>query len=431
MMDLQENAFLESLKKVYLENKTTSPLQKIKDKAWDRFSLLKLPSKKSEVFRYVPLRKLFDKNYETKKQVVIPSELFKEATLKECEQSLIVLVNGKFSKELSNTDLLPSNVAVLSLKDAWITYSAFLNNHFSKTIKEETDPFATLNAVFQDEGVFIYLPQGTVLEKPIQILHLIDSSEKPIIAHPRLQVFAGASSKGEFIASQKVLSGNDHFINYVADFAVEEEAFITYTQVMKEEVATLFQTDATRAVLKKNSSFSAFAVTNGSKTLRTDYKMVLAGENAESSLNSLWILDENNEFHTHVLMDHQAPLCRSRQLFKGVLNDFSRSSFEGKILVRRPAQKTDAFQLNSNLLLSDHVNAYSKPNLEIFADDVKASHGATFGQLNREQLFCLKSRGILEADAKKLLVAGFCKEILDLITLPSLKKRLAERAYQN
>lgn len=427
MMDTQENAFLETLSRLYTEGKSSNPLQKIKDKAWDHFSLLKLPSKKSEAFRYVPLRRLFERSYEIKKETAVLPKNFLDAGLPECHDSLIVLLNGKYSKELSNVQGLPSRIVVSSLKEAAGSYSSFLTNHFAKTIKEEKDPFAALNAAFQDEGVFIYLPPKTVLEKPIQVLHLIDSFEKPLLTNPRLQVFAGASSKLNLIASQKVLSGSHHFINYAADFAIEEDAILNYTQLIEHETSDLFQTDATRAFLKKNSSFTVFAVTNGSKMIRTDYKMVLAGENAEACLNGLWMLEDSDEFHTHVLIDHQAPFCRSRQLFKGVLNDFSRSSFEGKILVQRPAQKTDAFQLNSNLLLSDHVNAYSKPNLEIFADDVKASHGATFGQLNEEQLFCLKSRGIAEREAKKLLVSGFCKEITDLIQVPSIQNILGKK----
>ena len=234
----------------------------------------------------------------------------------------------------------------------------------------------------------------------------------------------------EFVLSQGIISGDHYFINHVSDFSIEEESHVRFTQNLSETPTAVWHLDATRAILKKNSSFHAFAVTNGSETVRTDYKVTLIGENAESSLNGLWMLQDKLEFHTHILFDHQAPNCRSRQLFKGVLDDFSKSSFEGKILVRKIAQKTDAFQLNSNLLLNDYTNASSKPNLEIFADDVKASHGATFGQLDDEQLFCLRSRGINEFEAKNLLIFGFCKEVIDLISLSSLQNMLIAQAKQ-
>jgi Fe-S cluster assembly protein SufD len=152
-------------------------------------------------------------------------------------------------------------------------------------------------------------------------------------------------------------------------------------------------------------------------TTRHDYRVAMSGENSEALLHGLLTLKDRREAHNNILIDHQAPHCRSNQLFKGVLSDVSRSSFEGKILVRQEAQKTEAFQLNNNLLLSERANADSKPNLEIFADDVKASHGATIGQLNAEHLFYLKTRGLRDIEAKKLLVNGFCREILDLIPI--------------
>ena len=153
-------------------------------------------------------------------------------------------------------------------------------------------------------------------------------------------------------------------------------------------------------------------MTEGAKTVREDYKIALNGENGEADLNGLWVLKEKNECHVNVMIEHVAPHCRSNQLFKGVLDDFARSSFEGKIWVRKEAQKTDAFQLNNNLLLSDHANADSKPNLEIFADDVKASHGSTMGQVDEEQLFYLKTRGFSKEVAEKFLVRAFCQEVL-------------------
>jgi Fe-S cluster assembly protein SufD len=162
--------------------------------------------------------------------------------------------------------------------------------------------------------------------------------------------------------------------------------------------------------------------------VRNDYRVVIGGENAEASLNGVWMLGDRNESHMHVIVDHQAPHCRSMQLFKGVLNGNSHSSFEGKILVRQAAQKTEAFQLNNNLLLSDRAHADSKPNLEIFADDVKASHGATVGQLDKEQIFYMKTRGFHEADAKNLLVYGFCEEVIDMIPIPSVHQAMKKYA---
>jgi Fe-S cluster assembly protein SufD len=424
----KEDEFQLMLDKLYGEPLRNPLFLKIKSKAWDQFKTLGLPNRKSEVFRYVPIRKLFEKQYSAVNSTKIDPEIVEKAVLPECKESCIVLVNGRYSEALSNRNAIPSSVVISSLDEAISTYGAFLNNHFTKTIKEESDPFVSLNTALQSEGVFIYLPPKTVVETPIQILHIIDSKVDAPILNPRIQVFVSSQSQLELVSSEEVILGAKYFVNFVADFAIEDDSHVRYNQILTKTPNDAWHFDATRAVLKKNSTFHAFAVTDGNTTVRTDYKVTLIGENSESSLNGLWMLQGKNEFHTHVLMDHQAPLCRSRQLFKGVLDDFSKSSFEGKILVRQAAQKTDAFQLNSNLSLNDYTNAYSKPNLEIFADDVKASHGATFGQIDDEQLFCLKSRGIADFDAKNLLVFGFCKELIDLITIPSVQELLTAQA---
>jgi len=430
-MDEKEEQFQKVLDRFFNQKHGRTPFNKIQLKAWDHFRGLKLPNRKTESFRYVPLRKLFEKELTKAPVVEIDRNVVTSFCLPECTGSVIVLVNGRYSKELSQLENLPSRIVVASLDEAYATYSTFLNNHFNKTLKEECDPFVSLNTSITEEGVFIYLPPKTVVEKPIQILHLIDTKDdtkdQSLLLNSLIQVFVGSESEVEFVSSKKTLSGRDYFLNDVSDFAIDENAHVRYNQILNHSSDSIWHFDATRALLKKNSRFDVFAVTNGSQTVRTDYKVTLAGENSESALNGLWMLEDNHQFHTHILMDHQAPSCRSRQLFKGVLDDFSKSSFEGKILVRQAAQKTDAFQLNSNLALSEEINAYSKPNLEIFADDVKASHGATFGQIDREQLFCLKSRGISDFEAKNLLVKGFCKEIVDLIKLPSLQKILNDQ----
>jgi Fe-S cluster assembly protein SufD len=175
--------------------------------------------------------------------------------------------------------------------------------------------------------------------------------------------------------------------------------------------------------LKRSSRFEAWNVLSGGQLSRFSSRISLNGENGEALLQGIWMLNENHQAHTHVVMDHHAPHCHSLQKFKGVMADISQASFEGKILVRQPAQKTEAYQLNNNLILGDHAIAYSKPNLEIFADDVKASHGATVTQIDEEQLFYLNSRGIGSSDAKKLLVQGFCREIIDQIPFTSLREQ--------
>lgn len=419
-------AFLWSL---YGQIEPDDPLQKVRAKAWDHFLEIGLPHRRSEVYRYVPLRSFFATNYEPSQTSDVKAEAVAPFILPECRRSVLVFVNGQFNSELSQLEALPKRMVVQLLSDAMRTYGNFLNNQWAKSLKEETDPFAAMNAALHLDGLFLYLPPKTIVEAPVQLLHVIDTGSKPMFLIPRVQVFAGSQSEITLISTQATLSGDKYAFNLVSDIAIEEDAHVRYTQAAQQIKSSTWHFDALRCTLKRNATLKTVNATDGATTVRFDYNVALTGENAEAFLNGVWMLKGKNESHTHVLVDHQAPLCRSMQLFKGVLSDTSHSSFEGKILVRQAAQKTEAFQLNNNLLLSDYATADSKPNLEIFADDVKASHGSTVGQLDEEQVFYMKTRGFSEAAAKNLLVHGFCQEVIDMIPVASLQNQLRQQAH--
>jgi Fe-S cluster assembly protein SufD len=424
----EQDAFQALLWSFYSQVAVTDSLQRIRAKAWDHFLELGLPSRNEEVYRYVRLRNFFSRTFALSHVTAVGNEATAPHIYPECTRSCLVFVNGHYSPTLSNIEGLPKRVVVVSLSEATRTFGSFLNNQWAKSLKEEVDPFAALNAAMHRDGVFLYLPPKTYVETPIQVLHLMDMRDAPMLIMPRLNVFAGTQSQLTLVSTQATLSGSGYAINQVADFAIEEGAQVHYMQANCGIPDDVWHFDAMRASLKRDGKLKTASVTDGSATVRNDYRVLLVGENAEALLNGIWMLNGKREAHTHVIMDHQAPYCRSMQLYKGALNDMSHSSFEGKILVRQPAQKTEAFQLNNNLLLSDRANAESKPNLEIFADDVKASHGATVGQLDNEQIFYMKTRGFSEADAKNLLVYGFCREVIDLIEIPSLRDKLTKFA---
>lgn len=419
-------AFHALLESYFRQMTAVEPLQKVKAKAWSRYMEAGLPTRRSEVFRYVNLRRLFGGSYamaEPNSQVDQP---LSPLSYPESRESVLVFVNGHYRPDMSSFKALPAKAIVLPMQEAFKTYGSFLNNHWSKALKDETDPFVLLNGALHSHAAFVYLPPKTVCEVPLHIVNIIQSSQPALLAMPRVLVFAGAQSQINVVSSLRLDSGKPHFINMAVDFAVEEDAHVRYTQNALGIGEEQWCFDATRATLKRNSTFRTVQFTDGGAGVRHDYRVALTGENAEAVLSGCWMLENKKEAHVHVLMDHQAPYCRSMQLFKGVLNGTSESSFEGKIYVRQAAQKTEAFQLNHNLILSERANAQSKPNLEIFADDVKASHGATVGQLDKEQLFYMKSRGFSDADAKNLLIRGFCKEVFDSITQPSLVQRVSE-----
>lgn len=403
-------------------------LQKARQKAWNQFLERGLPTKKTEPYRYIKLRHLFSQNYECPESATISPGQMDSHIYPECQQSALVFVNGQYHPHLSRTQALPSQVVVSTLQEATKTFGAFFNNYWAKSLKEEDDAFAIINRALHRQGAFVYIPPKTTVEAPIQVLNVV-TGQDPLVM-PRVNLFVGAQSDVKVVSTLSQSASDGYFVNQVSDFVLDEDAHVHYTQILQGEHPQGWHFEAVRAHLKRQSTLKTVCVTDGAMTVRTDYRVSLAGENAEALLNGVCLLGDKREAHTHIFIDHQAPNCRSYQLFKNVLNDFSRSSFEGKIMVRQAAQKTEAFQLNNNLLLSDHAHADSKPNLEIFADDVKASHGATVGQLDLEQLFYMKTRGFPEAAAKNLLIYGFAEQVIEMIPLASLRESISKRVQR-
>lgn len=426
----EQDEFQASLACHYEQMIANFSLQEFRKKGWKRFQEIGLPTRKHELFRYVKLHYLYSQQYQLAQASEIQAADVALHVIPECQESVLVFVNGIFRADLSCTAALPQKAVVQPFSVAMRTYGALLTNQLTKAIKEETDPFAALNIALHRDALFLYLPPKTVLDVPIQLLYLVDAGKDKLMVSPRFQLFAGAHSEIEVIASHAALSGAGYCINQTAQFSLEENSKVHYTQVNCEAPDNIWHFDALRASLKRDSFLKVVNATTGSATIRNDYRVMLLGENCHTSLNGISMLGQKREAHTHVYVDHQAPNCESRQLYKSVLNDASHSCFEGKIMVRQAAQKTNAFQLNNNLLLSDQASAESKPNLEIFADDVKASHGATVGQLDKEELFYMKSRGFSDIEAKGLLIFGFCKEIIDMLPVNSLRQKIKEKAQR-
>lgn len=424
--DSKREQFQEKLEKLY-ESSSTDNLSKLRRFGWERFTEMGLPTKKQEVYQYIKLRNLFGKELAFPTSHSLSKEVIQKHLYKECQNAYLTFVNGEYLEELSDRTGISDKVVIADMTEAARTYGAFLNNHLTKVMKEESDPFAAINIALHKKGLFLYIPPTTTVEEPIQILNFVTEESENALLSPRLQLFAGKSSIINLYASTVHLGGSNTSINQLSDFSLDENANVTFTQISLDHGSSTWHFDAVRATLKRNSRFKSVAVTEGAATYRNDYHVTMTQEGAEAELDGVWMLKDKLESHTNILIDHKAPHCNSRQMFKGVLRDVAKSSFEGKILVRQAAQKTDAFQLNNNLLLDPHAHADSKPNLEIFADDVIASHGATVGRLDEEQMFYIKSRGFSDEEAKNLLIYGYCKEVIERISLPSLFETLKER----
>lgn len=409
---MMESALFQSrLSDFHLLARAEDPFFRLRQQAWNAFLEKGLPTKKSETYQYVKLRKLYSMEFSLGDREIVDVSPW---IYPECQTSYGVFVNGHFVPELSQ---FSEGIEMIPLSEALYSFGTYLNNQWSRTLKEEQDPFALMNGALFTDGVLIYIPPKKILKNPLQLLFL--QTEEKAISSPRVELFLGSLAEAKLVTRHVALK--DHsFVNSFINTHLEEGAQFTLTQVATD-LPDLWVFEALRTHLKRDASLTTYLATNGSETVRFDYQVELAGENGRAHLNGVWMLKDSNEAHVHVLMKHIAPYCSSLQLFKGALNDSSRSSFEGKILVLKEAQKTDGFQLNNNLLLSDTAQAYSKPNLEIFADDVKASHGATFGQLDHEELFYLKTRGFSDQEAKALLTRAFLGEVLGKIEISSVK----------
>ena len=326
----------------------------------------------------------------------------------------IVFIDGYFSAELST---FPSEIVCLPLDQAFQSYGLFLQNRWTKGLKEESDPFAVLNGADHGKGAFVYIPPKASAR--LQILNILTSEA---LASPRLEISLG--KQAELSLVQTVVSQHDHSCSNSAIDLTLGEGSTAHMLELQLLPSTARAFSSLRATLKRDSRLETLTVTDGASVVRSRYAVELSEENCSLSLRGLAMLTDSRQAHFHALVDHAAPNCTSRQHFKTVLAAETSASFEGKIFVRPIAQKTMAYQLNNNLLLSDQARSNSKPNLEIFADDVKASHGSTVTQLSEEELFYFRSRGLSEKEARFLLAHGFCKELIDAVDIGSLQAPL-------
>lgn len=393
----------------------------LRAKAWERFQEIGLPTKKSEAFTYVPLSQLYAQQYKPAEVASLDKEMIAPFIYPECRGSVIVFVDGSFSKELSDLSSFPSSIAVHAMSAAEKgSYASFLQRRMQQRLQEEKDPFALLTLSLSKEGCFVFIPPKTQVQSQIQCLFVTTSDH--VAAFPRLQVAVGAHSEVSWVSTHVHLGlGEGFFHSGYIDFSLDDASRVEHALFM-DLPKKAWGFTAVRATTKKQAKLSCKNLSTGSKSARQDYHFSLIGEGADVSVSGLSWLEEKDQSHAHVLVEHEEAHCTSNQFFKGVLSDISHSSFTGKIVVRQKAQKTQAYQLNNNLLLTEGTIAYSKPGLEILADDVKASHGATVSQLDDEQLFYLKTRGLSEEDAKTLLVLGFCKDILSGVSCDSLRQ---------
>ncbi len=398
---------LASIQELYEQIETSAPQ---KDQAFERFKGLGLPTKKWEAYRYAPLSKVFNEKWQ------LPGKRGQTTV----DRSAAVFIDGVFSPELST---LPKEIIALPLKDAMKSYGALLNRRFETEILSDTDPFVLLNYALYQEGLFLYLPPKVALSAPLEF-HFVQLGQN-VVSTPRIDLFVGKEASLTTLTT--FAPGTMRFWNNsVFHVSLEQGASHSHYDDGSDVVQGLsFQ--ATRATLKRDSSFSLFSFGGGAASTRHDILVRLTEENASATLKGLFLVEPRGKVNSQIEVRHEAPNARSYQHYKSAVADSGESSFAGKIHVAQIAQQTDAYQLCNHLLLGEQAKGMSQPNLEVLADDVKASHGATCALLNEEELFYFRARGVSREAASKLLVKGFCLELSQNVTLHSLKSKIDER----
>ncbi|HJR06118.1 MAG TPA: Fe-S cluster assembly protein SufD [Pyrinomonadaceae bacterium] len=340
--------------------------------------------------------------------------------------SRLVFVNGVYRAEFSSTEHLPAGVVVADLTSALNGEHEFdLRSHLARPADAEIDGFHALNAAFLGSGALIYLPKGAQVAAPIQLLFLTAPAPQPAAIFPRVLVAAERESAATIIESYASIEESPSFTSAVVEVFVGENARVTHYKVQRESEQA-FHIATTSVELERSGSYDLTTITLGAQLSRHGINVKLAHEGAECWIDGLYLVGTGQHADTHSLIDHQSPHCTSHQLYKGILDGKSRAVFNGKVFVHRDAQKTDAQQSNKNLLLSNEARVDTKPQLEIYADDVKCAHGATVGQLEEEELFYLVSRGLHTDLARNLLTYGFAEELVEKIKIESIKQQLDE-----
>jgi Fe-S cluster assembly protein SufD len=398
-----------------------NPIHQKRKDALSNFGRLEFPTIKDEEWKYTSIAPLLKHNFVPGYEKKIVSEKFiKSLLFDEMEHSLIVFINGRYSAENSILLNLPDGVIVGSIADEIKKKNEVLLNHFGKYADYRNHIFTALSTAYTEDGAFIYVPAGKIVEEPIHVIFYTDSGNEKTLTQPRNLFVAEKSSQVTVIEHYVGKQDHIYFTNAVTEIVAEENAIVDHIK-LQEESKKAFHIARMEVDQERNSNFSSHLISTGADLTRNEFNAKFNDVGSECTLNGLYMIDGAQLFDAHTLMDHAKPHCNSHEHYKGILDDKSRGVFNGKIIVRQDAQKTNAFQENNSILLSDEALVNTKPQLEIFADDVKCSHGATIGQMDDDAKFYLKSRGIGEEASKGILLHAFASDVITSIKIESIR----------
>ena len=416
-------------------------LSRLRSEAWRRFLSRGFPTTRDEEWRFTSVAPIAERAFalaprsdESRASIDVDAHRLTDGPAAE-----LVFVNGRHVPALSTLGLLPHGVRVGSLAVSLASSPDVVANHLARIASRDSNPFVALNTAFLDDGAYIELPAGAVVERPIHILFVTaresrrglgeGGGDRPTMTHPRVVVIMGAHSQAAIVETYAGPIGTSYFTNTVSEILVGDDAVLSHIKLQHEGTAA-FHVGATHVDVQRGASYVSNAISLGGELTRHDIVASLNGEGVDCTLNGLYCADAERLVDNHTTIDHAKPHCGSREIYKGILGDRARGVFNGKIIVRPDAQKTDAKQTNRALLLSEDARINTKPQLEIFANDVKCTHGAAVGQLDEEALFYLRSRGLSDVAARHLLIRAFAADVLNRIPIDAVRSNVDARLQQ-
>jgi len=383
------------------------------------------PSKKEEAWKYTSLNSVLKEDYSVfpKQENALEYSDIKKYFIHDIDTYKIIFIDGKYSSHLSQTTHDGIDVCLMSAALSKPKYQLIIENYFNKAA--EWDSLSALNTAFSQEGAYIHIPKNKIVEKPIQIIHFSTGNESATMLQPRNLVVVDENSHVQIIERHQSLTDNPVLTNSVTEIFANKRAIVDYYKIQNDkETASLI--DNTFIKQKRESLASVHTFSFGGKLIRNNLNFYQNGERIDSTLKGITIIGNKQHVDHNTLVHHIEPNCESHQDYKGIFADRSTGVFNGKVVVEKEAQKTNAFQANNNILVSDKAAINTKPQLEIFADDVRCSHGCTIGQLDESAMFYMRSRGIPQKEARALLMFAFSNNVLESVKIPELKQRITK-----
>jgi Fe-S cluster assembly protein SufD len=391
-----------------------------RESAIAQFERLGFPTTKLEHWRFTSVAPIAERSFTVATDGVAKVDRKLAAPLSGTP-ALAVAVNGRFVPQLSSMKALPKGVQILGLEETLASSPTLVEPYLGKLTLTQTNAFTSLNTAFLRDGIVIHIAPHVALETPIELVFASIAEGSASVSHPRLLVVAGEGSQATIV--ERYVGSGAAFTNAVAEVWLGAGAVMDHYK-LQEEPADSFHIAAMFVHSARNGNFSSHALTFGGGLVRNEITAVLDGEGIDCTLNGLYVGRAKQLIDNHTTIDHAMPHCGSHEVYKGILADQSRGVFNGKIIVRPDAQKTDAKQTNKALLLSDEANIHTKPELEIFANDVKCTHGAAIGQLDDDAMFYLRSRGLSVADSRAMLIRAFAGDILNRVKVAPVREYL-------